>query len=458
MRLILYVFLICLMVISISADSKLVDDAMKECKDGILQQTDILNSLRESISKEKLPLTMDIIGYESHAASLNDEYKILKHDIMHYEQSLTMLETEVSVMREKNACLNDMILEHRKNFSKNISPAENILYQNSLEVLDKQLLNNHPFKMPSLLKQILKLSLSEIKLNLGGGTFSGKCLIENGELLSGTFIKWGEMIFFVSDNVKAAGLIHLKLNSQYPSLVYSINPVLLKDILDGKQAFIPVDVTSGKALKLRSVNKSLLEHIRTGGVIMIPILVLGMFSLVVAICKFFNLRKVVIDIPDILSLVIKNINNNSVDKAVSLTDSLPSPFSFVLLEGIHNYHKSREELEEVMYEKVLLQIPYLEKWLSFLSVTAATAPLLGLLGTVMGMINTFKMVSMFGAGNSNVLSGGISEALITTEFGLIVAIPTLLMHAYLAKKVKIIIHTLEQLMISFINLIKIKDN
>jgi len=458
MNILLRIFFIFFITTSILADSGKIQDALKESKELISKQTNTLSNVRESISAEKLPLTLEIMDYENQGVRLQDEYAILKHDIMHYDQSLVDLNTKASIMKEKIVYLNEMMLEQRKNFSKNMSSAEEIFYQNSLTELDDQLFNSSPFKKYVLLESILSLSLSKIKLNLGGNTFPGKCLTDDGELLSGKFIQWGAITFFVSNDFQSAGFTQIKLNSKYPSLAYSIDPILLKDVLEGNSASIPVDLTSGKALKLKFVNKSLLSHIKTGGVIMIPILILGMFSLFAAIWKFFNLRQISLNISDVLSIIVKDMKNNNIDQATSCAASLPVPFSPVLLEGIYNYKKSREELEEVMHEKILLQIPHLEKWLSFLSVSAAAAPLLGLLGTVTGMINTFKMVSMFGTGDANILSGGISEALITTEFGLIVAIPTLLMHAYLARKVKTIIYSLEQLMISFINQIKIKDN
>jgi biopolymer transport protein ExbB len=91
---------------------------------------------------------------------------------------------------------------------------------------------------------------------------------------------------------------------------------------------------------------------------------------------------------------------------------------------------------------------YMTRWLPIVALTAGVSPLLGLLGTVTGMIKTFQLISLFGAGDAKLLSSGISEALITTEFGLVVAIPALLMHAYLQRRVKKILvgsaHLLEQ--------------
>ena len=82
--------------------------------------------------------------------------------------------------------------------------------------------------------------------------------------------------------------------------------------------------------------------------------------------------------------------------------------------------------------------PKLERLISIVWITAATAPLLGLLGTVTGIITTFKLLTIFGSGDPKALGGGISEALITTEFGLIVAIPSLVLHAFLQRKAKAI--------------------
>jgi biopolymer transport protein ExbB len=86
-----------------------------------------------------------------------------------------------------------------------------------------------------------------------------------------------------------------------------------------------------------------------------------------------------------------------------------------------------------------------------LALSAAAAPLLGLLGTVTGMINTFNMITVFGAGDPKTLAGGISEALITTEFGLVVAIPSLLLHAVLSRRVKGVLASMEQTTVAFIN-------
>ncbi len=128
-----------------------------------------------------------------------------------------------------------------------------------------------------------------------------------------------------------------------------------------------------------------------------------------------------------------------------------SPVGTMLAAAIDHTREPSELIEEVMYEKVLATRLRLERFLPFIAISAAAAPLLGLLGTVTGIINTFKLITVFGSGDVKTLSSGISEALVTTEFGLIVAIPSLLIHAFLSRKARSIINDMEQAAVAFLN-------
>jgi CBS domain-containing protein len=123
----------------------------------------------------------------------------------------------------------------------------------------------------------------------------------------------------------------------------------------------------------------------------------------------------------------------------------------MLTAGVEHIKEPPALIEEVMYENILTAKMKLQRFLPFVAISAAAAPLLGLLGTVTGIINTFKLITVFGSGDVKMLSGGISEALITTEFGLIVAIPSLLLHAFLSRKARGVIAQMEKTAIAFIN-------
>lgn len=128
-----------------------------------------------------------------------------------------------------------------------------------------------------------------------------------------------------------------------------------------------------------------------------------------------------------------------------------TPVGRMLAVGVEHLNEPRELIEEVMYERVLETRLQLQRLLPFIAISAASAPLLGLLGTVTGIINTFKLITVFGSGDVKTLSGGISEALITTEFGLIVAIPSLLIHAFLSRRARSVVDQMEKAGVSLMN-------
>jgi hypothetical protein len=128
-----------------------------------------------------------------------------------------------------------------------------------------------------------------------------------------------------------------------------------------------------------------------------------------------------------------------------------SPVGAMLAIGVEHRREPRELIEEVMYEQVLSTRLKLQSLLPFVAIAASSAPLLGLLGTVTGIINTFKLITVFGSGDVKTLSAGISEALITTEFGLIVAIPSLLMYAFLSRKARGVVGEMEKAAVALAN-------
>ena len=131
--------------------------------------------------------------------------------------------------------------------------------------------------------------------------------------------------------------------------------------------------------------------------------------------------------------------------------TIKGPVGELMQAAVQHAGEKKEYIEEALYEKMLIAKPQLERWMPFVALAAATAPLLGLLGTVTGMINTFRLISVFGTGDPKMLSSGISEALVTTEFGLIVAIPALLIHAFISRKAKGVLGSMEQASVAFIN-------
>jgi biopolymer transport protein ExbB len=195
----------------------------------------------------------------------------------------------------------------------------------------------------------------------------------------------------------------------------------------------------------------LVEHILKGGPVMAPILLLAVFALGIFAMKWIQLAQVRTVTPSSLQVILTSLNGGDRAAAVDRARAVKGPVGAMLLRAISHVDDPKEYIEEVMYEEMLQTKPRLEKWLPFLALSAAAAPLLGLLGTVTGMINTFNMITAFGTGDPKTLAGGISEALITTEYGLIVAIPSLLLHSVLSRRVKGVMGGMEQTAVALIN-------
>jgi biopolymer transport protein ExbB len=202
---------------------------------------------------------------------------------------------------------------------------------------------------------------------------------------------------------------------------------------------------------MAAVQDTLWEHIRKGGVVMFPIFVLAGAALLVALYKWLRLLFVARPSRRAVAAVLDAVAHGDDERAAQAARALRGPTGAMLTAGTEHLGEPRALIEEVMYEKVLATRLGLNRWLPFIAITASSAPLLGLLGTVTGIMNTFTLMTVFGTGDVKTLSSGISEALITTEFGLYVAIPALLLYAFLSRKARSIVDGMEQAAVALLN-------
>lgn len=229
-----------------------------------------------------------------------------------------------------------------------------------------------------------------------------------------------------------------------------------ENIKAGNVATLPFDLTEGLALKQEAAGKSTVEHWKAGGIIIYPLLLLAILCLLTGIFKTFQLYKINSHYEDKVSELVRLIQAGNLDEAEKFCSSLKGPVKKLLCDALAHHKESRVNLEEILNETILSELPALDRLLPILSVSAGAAPLLGLLGTVMGIIKTFEMISIYGTGEANRMAGGISEALVTTEAGLIVAIPALIWYAVLNRRLKTIVGSLEKAMLGFINSVSVK--
>ena len=173
-------------------------------------------------------------------------------------------------------------------------------------------------------------------------------------------------------------------------------------------------------------DKSALDVIQSGGTVAWVIVLLGLFALVLVGLRISFLKKASASTDEVTEDVSSTLKNSTIHEALERCGQYRNATSRVLAATIRNLDRDREHLEDIISESILHENSYLDRFGSMIIIIAAVAPLLGLLGTVTGMISTFDIITEFGTGDPKMLSGGISEALVTTELGLIVAIPALI--------------------------------
>jgi len=228
----------------------------------------------------------------------------------------------------------------------------------------------------------------------------------------------------------------------------------IRHYMAGKQDTVPVDITRGGALNQLTHELSLWRQIPKGGPIVWPILAILVVGIAIVVERIIFLKQRGLDADDFTRNIEGLVAENKWDKCkTSCRELADKPVARVVAAGLACWHMQREAMENALQEAILREVPPMERFLSTLGILAAIAPLLGLLGTVTGMIDTFHVITQHGTGDPRMMSGGISEALVTTMLGLTVAIPIMLAHTLLNRAVDTRIGQMEEKAVALVNIV-----
>ena len=178
---------------------------------------------------------------------------------------------------------------------------------------------------------------------------------------------------------------------------------------------------------------TLSQKLKKGGWLMWPILLLALLGLIVFLERSISLGQAFFKSQRFVKRLESDIEQGQWQQLEGRCQKTHTPLSATVLYIVKNAHAGRETLEDLVCQRLLKCRPQYTRFLNILQIIAVAAPLLGLLGTVTGMIQSFSAMQNFGASNPQLFSAGISEALLTTQFGLALAIPALLAHAVLSR-------------------------
>jgi biopolymer transport protein ExbB len=213
-----------------------------------------------------------------------------------------------------------------------------------------------------------------------------------------------------------------------PASRYTSRADDLQDSTGGVNSFA-VDPTRGQLLALLVQSPSLMERIAQGKQVGYVIIVLGIIAIIIAVWRLLA-----------LSATAAKVNRQT----KNLNQAGNNPLGHVLKIALDNPDSDVEALELKLGEAILKELPKFNSMLSFLKIISVVAPLLGLLGTVTGMIVTFQAITLYGAGDPKLMAGGISTALVTTVLGLVVAIPTVFLHTLVQSRAKRLTQILQE--------------
>jgi biopolymer transport protein ExbB len=431
------------------------DRAMQSSKSDLDRALAEFAELQEQIAAEKIPLAKKLGELEDSVQSKRREAERARRLRDNRELDLKSLESDVKSRKDEYQYLASLLGEYVRSFETRIHISEVQKYR---AVVDEAKLvgedvNLQPAERFSRQIEVVRTSLARLNDALGGTRFQGAALTPNGTLEQGDFALFGPVAIFASRQSPAAGIAELQMGSPEPSVIPIGEPATpdIQQIARSGAGQLHLDATMGNALKIASIEEGFVDHLMKGGPVMIPILLLGVTAFLVGLVKYVQISLIHTARPRDLQGILEALTRGEPSAAKSQAAGIKGPAGEMLLTAISHAGEAKELIEEVLYEKMLHTKPRLERLLPFIALTAACAPLLGLLGTVTGMINTFNLITIFGTGDPKMLSSGISEALITTEYGLKIAIPALLVHALISRKTKGIMASMEQTAVGFIN-------
>ncbi|MBR9727393.1 MotA/TolQ/ExbB proton channel family protein [Shewanella intestini] len=279
------------------------------------------------------------------------------------------------------------------------------------------LLSHHAGNREGDAIKLIEQEMSSIGDKLSPKWHPSQAIAKNGALEQGELLRLGPLGFLHHNGQLSLLDIQVTEQNNVPKISLTIDSARPSQVL-------PIDITGNRVITIEANHKSIIDQIKQGGFWVYPILLMGAIALVMALIKALQLHQ---QPKADCGLVARYLQSGVIPATKGWQVEL-------LQQAQQHRGCGSEAMGDYLHQYLLGVKNKQDKGMAMIAATAAVAPLMGLLGTVSGMIQTFEMMNLFGNQDSSVLSGGISEALVTTELGLVVAIPSLLLHAWLSRR------------------------
>ncbi len=405
------------------SDSKVVNGLLKDIKSA--QKKLVLS--QKKLSKLRATLSAKVRSSEKIVADLRERAAVSQRLRDEKTLSLQQLQTRLKTWSDQEQYQQNILSRFNHNiakqpFSPQASATEKLAWLT-------QLLNNIDDKIHPRWQE-------------------NKVVMPNGELHNAQVLSVGPVNLFVEPTQNMTGFVsfidspdttaHQADLFKAELLLSSDESAGLLSLMNTGKGTVSFDPTLSRAFKINNEQDSIIDHIAKGGIWIFPIVAFGIFATIIALVKavqFFRLPSLIPAFNERFAQLEKiSKHDDRVDAQKTLFNQAKGMQAELINIALNSDVGAKRD--DRLFANLLHNKHKLDYWLGAIAITAAVAPLLGLLGTVSGMIETFKLMTLFGAGDPAAVSGGISQALVTTELGLVVAIPALILHALLSRRVK----------------------
>jgi biopolymer transport protein ExbB len=407
-----------------------------------------LTATREKIAGEKVPLSQALSSAEDQLAIARKQLETAQRtrDLRNLDQS--SLKAEIKQREDENMYMLNLLNEFSRNFGeKGLHITERKGHREKLDLAKAAHENTTATKEDKYQHSftVVEAALTRLEDLMGGTTYSGAALDAKGGLVEGKFAQVGPMVLFSNPDGSVAGFASEAKGSKEPvvkgaehSQIFGASFAALTS--DGESK-IPSDFTMGQALRNLSNKNSIVRTFIHGGPIMWPMLFVAIAAVIVSLERTLfifmeNRRRNESQVEQIFSLVEKGDRPGAIRIAESSTDYVARVLGFALAHA-------ELSISQAISKASAQEIQRFTRGLPILDTIITAAPLLGLLGTVVGMMNTFSMMGGDELGAPAAITGGIAEGLIATAFGLLIAIACLFPNSYLNAKVETVQHEVD---------------
>jgi len=445
-----------LLLASVARSAPSLDDSMRTAadkyRDRAEQAAAELNRTRARIADEKAPLLQQVRAAEDRIIAAESATTRIETQRENAGSTRQKLLQELDAARKATTYVVTLAHDGLQAVADGMAPGEDQLIGERLQTLRARLDDSSAGPNGRAALDAAEFLLARTEQSLGGCRASGLAMLaDTNQVVEGTFAFAGPETYFLPAAGGAPGTVRPHAGARYP-ITYALpgwKPDDARAYFSGQPGTILADASSGKALRLTETRGGLWQHIRKGGVVAFAIVLVGLVTALMIIHKVRDLRDMTPDSPETAGRFLELVAAGDLAGAEKALPALKRTTRELFAVGLRNIQFPASMLEERLQAVLLEQRLHYERRLPLLAVIATAAPLMGLLGTVVGMVKTFALITVFGTGNAGRLSGGISEVLVSTELGLTVAIPTLVVHGFLAQRVHRNLSRLERYALQF---------